>query len=324
MIVALGVCLARYPSSASRFITLVRITQLMPTIPPPIAISELNCPLVSAKELIESYEVLLLDAYGVLVHSSAALPGAAEFIDAIGHAEREFYVVTNDASKLPETLASTLVSYGLDVRVDQIISSGMLLKPFFATVALEGARCMVLGPEDSFEYVRQAGGEPVPPSIGLEFDALIVCDDTGYPFLETMDLILSLVCQAYDAGREPMLILPNPDLIYPKSENSFAFTSGTAALMLEAALGQRYPQRKPSFTRLGKPFGPIFREVRRRVGDKTMIMIGDQIDSDIIGARAANIDAALARSGIAKWEEILVDPARAPTFRLRSIAEGLE
>ena len=39
----------------------------MPTQPPPIALSEIDCPLVSAQSLIENYDVLLLDAFGVLV-----------------------------------------------------------------------------------------------------------------------------------------------------------------------------------------------------------------------------------------------------------------
>ena len=145
---------------------------------------------------------------------------------------------------------------------------------------------MVLGPEDSFEHVRRAGGIAIAPTESAQFDALVICDDAGYPFLETMDLILSCLCRAYDNGQEPRLIVPNPDIMYPKSEDSFGFTSGAAALMLEAALGQRYPLRKPTFARLGKPFGPMFREVQRRVGNKRMIMIGDQIETDIVGARA--------------------------------------
>ncbi len=291
----------------------------MATLAPPIALSEIDCPLVSASFLVENYDVLLLDAFGVLVHSSAAMPGAADLLARISEAGKEFFIVTNDASKLPETSAATLRSYGLAVDAEQIISSGMLLKPFFATMGLEGARAMVLGPEDSFAYVRQAGGEAIAPSADAEFDALVICDDAGYPFLETMDLLLSTLIRAFDAGREPRLILPNPDVIYPKSLSSFGFTSGAAALMLESALGQRYPQRKPSFARLGKPFGPMFREVQRRAGNKKMIMVGDQIETDIIGARSVDMHAALVDTGIARWHSTMVDPTRAPTYLLEPL-----
>ena len=284
-----------------------------------VALSELHCPLVSTASLVDLYDLLLLDAYGVLVHATAAIDGASDLLRTIRSANKDFLVVTNDASRLPETAARRFQSYGLKIEAEQIVTSGSLLVPFFHKTGLAGARCMVLGPEDSFEYVRQAGGDPHPPSIDGHFDAFIVCDDAGYPFLETMDIVLSSLCRHYDEGHSPDLILPNPDVIYPKGDKTYGFTSGGAALLLETALGQRYPQERPTFARLGKPFGPMFREVKRRAGDPTMVMVGDQIETDIIGARSAGIDAVLVDTGIANWEHTMVEPAWAPTYRLTSL-----
>jgi glycerol-1-phosphatase len=60
----------------------------------------------------------------------------------------------------------------------------------------------------------------------------------------------------------------------------------------------------------------MFREVQRRVGSKKMIMIGDQIETDIVGARSAGIDAALVETGIARWDSTVVEASRAPTYCL--------
>ena len=50
------------------------------------------------------------------------------------------------------------------------------------------------------------------------------------------------------------LILPNPDLIYPRGEHSFGIAAGGVALLFEAALRRRYPGRDDlAFVRLGKP-----------------------------------------------------------------------
>lgn len=289
------------------------------THPDRVALSDLHCPLVTAETLVDLYDYFLLDAYGVLVHHTGAIHGAAELLDVIRYAKKEFLVVTNDASRLPETAAERFKKYGLQVEADQVLTSGSLLTPFFASRGLAGARCMVLGPEDSFEYVRQAGGDPIPPSLDASFDAVVVCDDAGYPFLETMDMLLSNLCRHYDRGESPVLILPNPDVIYPKGDSAYGFTSGGAALLLETAIAQRYPQERAGFARLGKPFGPMFREAQRLSQSESLIMVGDQIETDITGARSVGIDAALVDTGIAKWDHTMVEPARAPTYRLTGL-----
>jgi HAD superfamily hydrolase (TIGR01450 family) len=274
---------------------------------------------IEAFELLERYDTLLLDAFGVLVHSGGALPSASRFIETLCRRDKRFFVVTNDASTLPENSARRFQGFGLQIREQSIITSGSLIAPYFEAAGLTGARCLVLGPADSKTYVRQAGGELVEAAENAEYDALVVCDDDGYPFLPTLDLTLSSLIRLFDAGRAPRLILPNPDLIYPKGERGFGFTSGAVVLLLEAALHQRYPVERPTFVRLGKPFGPIFREARRRSGDGSLVMIGDQLETDVAGARAAGIDAALLATGVTNWERSNGDPKKAPTFLLRSL-----
>ncbi|MCP4448852.1 MAG: HAD hydrolase-like protein [Myxococcales bacterium] len=291
----------------------------MPTLPPPLPLSQISCPKTTALTLLERYDYFLLDAYGVLVHTSGAMGGAADFLKAILDAGKGFKVVTNDASRLPSTAASFYQGYGLGVEPEQVLTSGQLLKPFFKTTGLVGARCMVLGPEDSFTYVRQAGGEPIEPDADTKMDALILCADAGYPFLKTMDAILSNLCRHFDRGEIPKLIVPNPDVIYPSGESGFGFTSGAAALLLETALAQRYPQMRPTSSRLGKPFGPMFREVQRQCPNQSLLMIGDQLETDIIGARTQGIDAALVDTGVTRWDTMVVSPAHAPNFRLAGL-----
>lgn len=288
----------------------------MPTSPPPVPFSQLCCPLATPQELVERYDFFLLDAYGVLVHASGAMPGAAEFLRSIEDAGKGFKVVTNDASRLPATAARFYQGYGLGIQPEQVLTSGLLLAPFFETTRLAGATCMVLGPDDSFRYVEQAGGVPIGPDADTRIDAVVLCDDAGYPFLQTMDALLSNLIRHFDRGDAPKLILPNPDIVYPSAPGRYGFTSGAAALLLETALAQRYPQLRPSFSRLGKPFGPMFREVQRQCPSQSLLMIGDQLETDIIGARTQGIDAALVDTGVARWDGMMVSPAHAPTYRL--------
>jgi HAD superfamily hydrolase (TIGR01450 family) len=269
-------------------------------------------------DLLDRYEVLLLDAYGVLVHSAGALPGARELLEALGRHRARALVLTNDASRLPDTIARRFQGFGLRVAPEQVITSGDLLRDYFAQHALRGARCCVLGPEDSLAYVREAGGRIVPA--GEPFDALVVCDDDGYPFLETVNAALSTLYRLFDRGESPHLLLPNPDLIFPMGDGGFGITSGSIALVFEAALQLRYPGREERrFTRLGKPYPAMFAEAERRTGTRNMLMIGDQIETDIRGARAYGLDSALVATGVTGSLDALPEDAR-PTYLLRAIA----
>ncbi len=273
---------------------------------------------ISARNLVESYDTILLDAYGVLVSSEAAIPHALAFIDHLNKIGKEYRIVSNDASKLPATALARYRGFGLNLCDDSVLSSGSLLKSYFETERLVGARCVVLGPNDSKEYVKLAGGSVV--EVSDAFDVLVVCDEMGFQFLETMDKVLSALIRKIARGDSVRLIAPNPDLIYPSSQG-FGFASGTMAQMFEEALKLRFPGRNDlCFTRLGKPFSPIFEEARRRCRGKNMVMIGDQLETDIRGASNFGIDSALVATGIVNPEDLMKHDGPRPTFQLTSLA----
>ncbi len=268
--------------------------------------------------LIDRHDLLLFDAYGVLVHSGGALPGAAAALDLVHRAGRPFFVVTNDASKLPETAAARYRRFGLPLEPSHIVSSGQLVAGYFATHRLIGARCAVLGTVDSEHYVRRAGGEVVPPSTA--FDVLVIGDETGYDFVEGVDAALTSLFHRVDAGEPVHLVLPNPDLIYPRGVRSFGIASGSIALMLEAALARRYgAQHAPTFVRLGKPEPHLYLEALSRTNARAPVMIGDQLETDIRGAHAAGIASVLVATGVSVGAMSCDDGVR-PTWWMRSVA----
>ena len=254
-------------------------------------------PSVSADHLIERYSVILFDAYGVLLHSRGPLPGAAELIARLNETGKPYYVLTNDASSLPESSAERYQSYGLAIESRRIITSGSLIADHFAAHGLQGAACAVIGPQDSVRYVEQAGGDVV----GLDdpFEVLVIGDQSGLMHRDTANTALSTLLSLLDRGKDVHLVLPNPDLAYPTGRG-LSFASGSLALMFEAVLELRFPGREDlRFHRLGKPGAPMFEEAWRRSGTKEMIMIGDQPVTDIRGARNFGIASALVSTGIA-------------------------
>ena len=275
-------------------------------------------PRVTLDDLIDRYSVILFDAYGVLAGSKSVVPGAPEAIDRLNDLSKPYYVLTNDASALPETTVTRYARMGLSIDVDRIITSGSLLTRHFQESGLTGSRCVVLGTDDSVSYVDAAGGDVV--SYVQEFDTLVLGDQSWPHFLETANGVLTALFNKIDEGRGVSLILPNPDLIYPDGDG-FGFASGTAAMMFESALTLRYPGRSDlRFTRLGKPHAAMFGEALRRSGTMDMVMIGDTPETDIRGANAFGITSVLVETGTATVDVSLLPKHDSPDCRMRSLA----
>jgi hypothetical protein len=92
---------------------------------------------IDVESLLRRYEVVLLDAYGVLVHSGGALPGAAHLIDTLNAAGKPYYVLTHDASKLPASgadRASADVSHALPGLTEHRGSAALPTQPSLLTL----------------------------------------------------------------------------------------------------------------------------------------------------------------------------------------------
>ncbi|MGF1613255.1 MAG: HAD-IIA family hydrolase [Gammaproteobacteria bacterium] len=253
---------------------------------------------IDMASLIQRYPCLLLDAYGVLLDKAGPLPGAGALIQYLNATGKPYYVLSNTASTLPQRMAQSLEDIGLPVPPQRLITSGLLLSPYFQRYGLVGGGCIVLGTEDSVAYVTQAGGTVVSPDTREPVDAVIIADQAGFPLLEALDDTLSVVLREFDRQAPLHLVLCNPDLIYPRSPGRFGFTAGGFAAMFESVLRERYPEQSHGFVRLGKPFQMMFEEAVVRAGTRDLVMIGDQLATDILGANRFGIDSVLVSTGL--------------------------
>jgi HAD superfamily hydrolase (TIGR01450 family) len=266
------------------------------------------------------YDAFLLDAYGVLVSSAGALPGAAPFLRRLERAGKPYLIVSNDASRLPSTTAARYQGFGLPVAVDRILTSGMLLAEYFAAEGLAGALTIVLGSRDSETYVRDAGGVVVTPGDDRA-TVVVAADDDGYPFLETINEVVTVLLRRLGRGQRTHLVLPNPDLVFPSSPDAFGITAGAIAVTLEAVMSLRDPGGSHRFVPLGKPHPPMFEAAVRRFPDldrRRLVMIGDQLGTDILGGQRAGLDTVLVESGVARRADLAGSPVL-PTCTLPAV-----
>lgn len=281
-----------------------------------------SIPTVTWRQLVERYDGILLDAYGVLVSHDGPYPQAPALLRDLQAAGASYWVVTNDASRLPETIVRQWRQQGLEVDPQRIITSGQQLQKAFVKGALQGAATVVLGPPDSERYVELAGGVVVAPE-AKRVDALVIADESGYAFLPAVDAALSACLSAFDAGRQIALLLPNPDLLYP-THSGVGVAAGAVATMFEAIFAERYgasPGGPPRFQRLGKPHAPIFEAAIQRAGSRNLVMVGDQLATDIRGALEAGLDAALVGWGLtdlSALQRLDATQQLAPTYKIPS------
>lgn len=276
-------------------------------------------PTVTMEILIARYPVLLFDAYGVLVYGECAVPGASELISYLNSIDKPYFIVTNDAMRHPETAAQFYQKFGLQIPAERIITPGTVLSSYFAEHHLQGSRCAVIGTPDSCRYAKEAGGQIVPIQEEQDLDVLIMASEAGYPYLETLDKALTMLFNKVERGGSLHLLLLDPDLIYPKGHNCYGFSTGSGSLLLESALRVRYPAAALSFVGLGKPFRFIYEEAFRRSGTRNMVMIGDQLATDILGAYHFGIDSTLIATGVAQWASGFNMEELHPTYLLSAL-----
>ncbi len=274
-------------------------------------------PFTSIAELDQRYHTLLFDAYGVLINSEHALPGAVALIDSLNRRGKPYFVVTNGSQLTEEATAHHYQKLGLAIAPEQIVSSGALVGNWARENQLCESPTVVLGPRSCQQLMRASGLSALLEHDAEEFDVLVVGNQDGYPLLETLNHIISRLYAFMERGKEFRLVLPNPDLVYPTSRG-VGITGGMIAEIISRALVQRFPRDTPRFECLGKPYAPIFAEAKKRAKTSSLVLIGDQLATDIKGARDAGMDSVLMATGLAKFSELAFSEIQ-PTYLLKAL-----
>ena len=272
--------------------------------------------LITSEFLLSHYQTFLLDAYGVLVNSRSRLPGAKEFLDSLIANNKNYFIVSNGSTQNALNSSRSFQKKGLDIPPEKIINSGSLVQAWISENHFDTAKVYILGPKSS-EYVLEGTNCKICDPDESEFDLLIITNQTGFSFLDKVDHMITALIKMIDSGRDVHLLLPNPDLIYPGEDGFYGCTSGMIALCIEKALKLRYYSHAPKFTRLGKPFAPIFEKAKKLADSQSLVMIGDQLETDIKGANQLGIDSVLIQTGVSKLCSISKQNSVFPTYTLR-------
>src|SRR5471032_3016425 len=116
------------------------------------------------KSIIDQYSIVFFDAFGVIKNYQGLVPGIEKTFDYLQEQNKEYYIVTNDASRSPEQLAGAYHKLGLTaITAGRIISSGMLTKEYL-DLKVEDGIVAYLGTENSAHYIESSGLHTLPVS----------------------------------------------------------------------------------------------------------------------------------------------------------------
>ena len=251
---------------------------------------------VSFRETADKYSVIFLDAYGVLKSSTGLIDGALEVVTSLIDSGKEVFVVTNDSSRSPESMAERYSKQAgrklLPPR--RYISSGLLAAEYLEHQIPYG-KVAYLGKPESAHYIEIAGKIPVPVSDCTPRDnivAIVILDDEGFDWFRDVNATLNLIRR-----KNVPVIVANADITYPTKGNDIAIAVGSLGELL-ANITEK------TFVRFGKPDSMMFayslaraREQLPHVSKRDVLFVGDTLRTDIIGANTYGFDTSLVLSG---------------------------
>ncbi len=247
----------------------------------------------SLVEVLDSFDVVVLDQFGVLHNGSICYASASEAMGMLHARGKDIIVLSNSGKRadlnlqriekmgLPGETISRVVTSGealwQDVNESRIRVAGQSPKRFFPICS---------HPDDPTVWASGSNVE-IADEIDPACDAILLMglpDDTGETeydatFQQALDLRLPLICS-------------NPDKTSPRADR-FVMSPG--------ALADRFAEMGGEVIWYGKPHAPVFQAVMRCRPDLApdrFLMVGDSLEHDIAGGQNVGFQTAFVRGGI--------------------------
>ncbi|AKD58161.1 TIGR01459 family HAD-type hydrolase [Spirosoma radiotolerans] len=277
--------------------------------------------LTDFKTVAAKYKVIFFDAFGVLKNSEGLLPGIEHTFDWLKENGKDFYVLTNDASRSPQELAESYYKQNFyAIPPERIISSGMLAREYLDLKVSSGT-VAYLGTEKSAHYLETTGLKTLPISqVDLkdvaDINALVLLDDEGFDWNTDLTKTVNLLRK-----RNIPVIVANTDSTYPVSKTRIAIAIGAVARMIETIVGKQFIQ-------FGKPDAQLFMFAYERlenapqISKSDVLMVGDTLRTDILGGNKFGLDTVLVLTGNTQPQdaEVLIrSTGIIPTYVCKSV-----
>lgn len=232
---------------------------------------------------IKHIQHLIIDMDGVLWLGDQPLPALIPFFQTLRELNIRFILATNNASKSGDEYVAKLKKFGVDVALDEILTSPQATAMYLAQHA-PSAKIFVIG-EPGLAVELQAKGLQVVNDAPATATHVVVGWDRTLSYAK-----LAEACLLIRAGAT--FIGTNPDVTYPDARGIVPGNGATlAALRVSTDV-------EPLI--IGKPMPEMMVQSMARMGctPATTAVIGDRLDTDILGGINAGLTTLLVLTGV--------------------------
>ena len=239
--------------------------------------------------------MLYLEGHGV--------PHAPEGVAGARAAGMRVAYVTNNASRPPALVAERLTGLGIPAEPDEVVTSAQAAARLLSEQLPQGAQVLVVGTTALADEVRWAGLEPVHALADAGEDGVAGVVQGLSP--ETCQRELADAAVALRSGA--LWVAANTDLTLPSVRGPLP-GNGAFVAVLRMITGL-----EPLVA--GKPDPTLHRESVERVAARTPLIVGDRLDTDVLGAVRGGADSLLVLTGVTDREALLAaPPGSRPTY----------
>ncbi|MFQ5421603.1 MAG: HAD-IIA family hydrolase, partial [Anaerolineae bacterium] len=233
---------------------------------------------------------LILDMDGVLWRGETPMPGLNEFFDILEQQRINFVLATNNATKTAVQYTEKLARFGIRVPPEQIVTAAEATADYLRETYGRGTAVYVVGEPGLHQALKSRSFDICSPKAVLHgsVPALVV---VGFNRQADYQLLAMATLAIHKGAR---FIGTNPDVTFP-SEIGPMPGAGSLLAFIQSATDV-------TPTIVGKP-GPImFQQALKRLDGTpaNTAMVGDRLNTDIAGAKAAGLPAILVLSGITR------------------------
>ena len=228
----------------------------------------------------------LIDMDGVIYHDSHLIPGAERFIGELQENGVPFLFLTNNSQRTRRDIAIKLRRLGINVGEQHVFTCAMATARFLAEQKPHGT-AYVIG-EGGLLHALHTHGYAV---VDKDPDFVVIGEGRTMSF-EMIETALNLVIGG------ARLVATNMDPNCPTAKGTRP-GCGAIVAMIEAASGVK------AFS-VGKPSPVMMRAARKELGldAQHTIMIGDTMETDILGGVQMGYHTVLVLSGSTKTEHL--------------------
>lgn len=241
----------------------------------------------------KSYKGYLFDIDGTILLGDTVIPGAKEKIEQLEEAGKRVGFFTNNSSKNPERYVEKFKSMGINVKLEDVITAGIVLLDHIEK-NYRDKKVFIVGTEEYKDLYRSKGIEVVDEITDFEnteVEVLILALDTQLTFQK-----LEIACRLLK--KDIQYFAANEDLVFPVEDKVYLPDCKAVANMIELCT-----DKKPIY--FGKPSGIMLGYALEKLNlqKEESVIVGDRLYTDIACGNMNGCDTILVLTGEATGDE---------------------